>query len=448
MVRFLIRIVLAASVIGIALSAAGAQTETAADKPWSDRQDLSSDQDPFDGLKAGVRGDGSAQRNASDPARIKTEASVFLRDVHGRVNRNSRVNPDNRVYRLAQSDDVLETRFTATDSIDRDRQWRWLFKGYALAPNDRALSGPLRDKSRVDELFVDWKEEQWFASLGKRRINWGHAQGFNPVNVVVPLRDPLDPGRATEGQPMLWVSRHSGAQSLDLVATRNYSPSAASDQNRWGVKWGASGTQSDFALYYFDGERYRDRRRYERMLGGSFSANLFDGITSYLEAARFEKNYRNYYAASGEPSARDGSYAQIVAGSTFSLGGKRRVTLEYFRNNQGYSKTERLNYFGAADAQLASGADASIARQYRLTGMNRDYLLARYQDELRERYALDLNVLATQDRSYALRAQLAYAISDYYEVRVVLLRSRGSRDSEFGNNPMSSTLQLWFGANF
>ena len=446
--RSLLKACLTAGLVAALLGAAEAQVESPSDRFGSDPQAPLSDQDPFAVLKQRAADAGSIGREPNGEARIKTEGSVFLRSVRTGLNQDARVNPDNRLLRLTESDDVLETRFTASGTIDTSKQWRWLFKGYALVPNDRVTAGPLRDKSRVDELFVDGKGEQWFASLGKRRINWGHAQAFNPVNVVVPLRDPLDPGRATEGQPMLWVNRTSGAQSLDLVATRNYNPAAASDQNRWGIKWGVAGLKSDYALYYFDGEPYRDGRRYERMLGGSFSANLFDGITSYMEAGRFEKNYRNYYAASGEPSAKDGAYTQFVAGSTLSLGGKRRATLEYFRNNQGYSASERENYFRAVEARIASGADAPIAREYRVTGMNRDYLLARYQDEIRERYTLDLNALLARDRSYSLRAQVAYAITDYYEFRVVMMRNRGTRDSEFGNNPVSSALQLWFGANF
>lgn len=80
--------------------------------------------------------------------------------------------------------------------------------------------------------------------------------------------------------------------------------------------------------------------------------------------------------------------------------------------------------------------------------MNRDYLLLRYQDDWRERYTVDVSALAAADRSYSLRAQGNYAITDYYELRIVLLRNHGSHDSEFGNNAVSNALELWLGANF
>jgi len=439
--------VVTAGALIVAFGTAGATAQTPSPEAGPDTPTRG--EDPFAALgTAGSRGDTAHASAGAESARIKTEGSLYVRDVRMALNRSSRVNPDNRVLQLEDSSAVLETRLTATDPIDRAKQWRWLFKGYAPAPSDGALDGTPRDRARVDELFVDWKGEGWLASLGKRRINWGHAQAFNPVNVVVPLRNPLDPARETEGQPMLWVNRIDGAQSLDIVATRNYGGATASDQNRWGLKWSAARAQSDYALYYFDGAPYSDGRRYERMLGGSLSANLFPGLTSYLEAARFGHNYRNYYTDSGAILAKDDPDWRTVIGSTLSLGGKRRVTLEYFRNNQGYSETERLRYFRAADAQLAGGADPSIAREYRITGMNRDYLLARYQDEYRERTTLDFNALSARDRSYLLRAQAAYALTDYYEIRVVLLRSGGSNDSELGNYPVSGAVQLWLGANF
>lgn len=381
-------------------------------------------------------------------ARIKVEGSVFLKSVYNVLHQDSRINPGNRVMQLDKQRQIYETRLTLSQRIDEAQKWRWLFKGFASNASYIDQYGMTNQGGRVDELFVDRKSESWFVNLGKRRINWGHAQGFNPVNVVVPPRDPTNPSRETEGQPMLWVNKASDAGSVDVIATRNYDRNYASYQNRWGIKLSHAGAKSDYALYYFDGARYRDGRAYERMLGGSFSADVYPGITAYMEAAHFGDNYRSYYDANGANTAKNGAYWQAVAGSTLNLGGKRSIGVEYYRNDQGYSKAERLNYFQAADLQLASGQPSAIPRDYRVTGMNRDYLLIRYQDEWRERYTGELSVLAAADSSYSLRAQGNYAITDYYELRLVLLRNQGKRDSEFGNNPVRNALELWLGANF
>ncbi|MBI3525040.1 MAG: hypothetical protein HY066_11085 [Betaproteobacteria bacterium] len=383
-------------------------------------------------------------------ASIETQGSVYLGSIYDNVNPDSRINPGNQTQTFKKQRQALETRLTLSDRFDTQQQWRWLFKGYAAKARYRDSDGVLHDEARADELFVDWKGDAWFASLGKRRINWGHAQGFNPVNVVVPPRDPANPSRETEGQPMLWISRSSGAQAIDLIAARNKprGQPGAGDLNRWGLKWSIAAAKSDYALYYFDGAPYRDGRAYERMLGGSFSVDVFPGITAYMEAARFANNYRNYYTATGSSVANGGAYWQSVAGTSVSLGGKRRIIAEYFSNGQGYSKRQRLDYFRAVDGQLAGAAANLITRDFRLTGMNRDYLLINYQDEWRERFTVDISALAAQDRSTALRAQGSYALSDYYELKIVLLRNQGGRDTEFGNSPLSNTLEIWFGASF
>lgn len=423
-----------------ALLAASVRAESLPDKSTPFGND-----DPFAVL--GIK-DPATPNEILRATRIKVEGSLFLRSVYNNLNQDSRVNPGNRVMQLDKQSPVFETRLTASQHLDEAQQWRWLLKGFASNASYIDQYGMQNQGGRVDELFVDWKGADWFANLGKRRINWGHAQGFNPVNVVVPPRDPSNPGRETEGQPILWVNNVGSAGSVDVIATRNYDRNYASDQNRWGVKWGYTGAKSDYALYYFDGERYRDGRSYEQMLGASFSADAYPGVTAYMETARFGNNYRNRYDAGGAIIQNSGAYWQTVAGSTLNLGGKRNLVAEYFRNDQGYSAAERLNYFQAADLQLAGGLPTGIPRDYKLTGMNRDYLLVRYQDEWRERYTGEVSVLAAADRSYSLRAQGNYAISDYYELRLVLLQNRGERDSEFGNSPVSNALELSLGANF
>lgn len=215
-------------------------------------------------------------------ARIKTEGSLFLKSVSNDLNQDSRINPGNRVMQLDKQRQIFEALLTLSQYLGEAQQWRWLFKGFASNASYIDQYGMANQGGRVDELFVDRKGEGWFANLGKRRINWGHAQGFNPVNVVVPPRDPTNPSRETEGQPMLWVNKASGAGSVDVIATRNYKRDYASDQNRWGVKLSHAAAKSDYALYYFDGARYRDGRAYERMLGGSFSADVYPGITVYM----------------------------------------------------------------------------------------------------------------------------------------------------------------------
>ncbi len=377
----------------------------------------------------------------------QAQAAAFGKEFLADINSDSRINPGNRIRELKESIGVLETRMTLWDQLDEKQTWRWLFKGFASTSSYREADGSLRSDARIDELFTDWKEQEWFASLGKRRVNWGHARGFNPVNVVAPPRDPLNPGYETEGQPMIWLSR-SGLGTMDVVLTRNYDIDWSSDQNRYGIKWGVPGGESDYAVYYFDGARYKDGRAFERMLGASFSANVMPGLTLYMEAASFSRDYRNYYDAAGVVQRKGGPAFKGVVGSSIDLGGKSGVFIEYYRSDRGYTADERQNYFQAADARLAIVNDKVLLDDFVALSMDRNYLLASYTKEYREKYTLILSLLMAEDRSSSARIGGSYAPSDYYEVRSSYVRNAGNRNSEFGNNPFAGLLEIGLNASF
>ncbi|MBI5637764.1 MAG: hypothetical protein HZA03_07335 [Nitrospinae bacterium] len=413
-------------------------------------QDPFGQEDPFTVIE------GKPQVAAPDEARLKSpsrgpqaRAEVFIREFAASINDGSRINPDNRIMELKRNIGTAETRLTMSDHIDRRETVRWLFKGFAASGSYLAANGAQRQKeARVDELFADWKGDDLFASIGKRRVNWGHAQGFNPVNVIAPPRDPINPGYQTEGQPMAWGSHRTAWGSMDVILTRNFDADWNSNQNRWGLKWGGAGADTDYALYYFDGGNYADGRPYERMAGASFATVSVPGITLYMEAANFARNYRNYYAADGVARRKDDGYFQGVAGLSLGLGGRSGFFAEYFHNGQGYSAGERANYFRTADARLGNGFDPVITGDFVPLGMDRNYLLANFTKEFWEKYTFGFSSLLAGDGSSSTRAEIAYAVSDYYELRAVYLYNEGDSGSEFGNSPYKGLFEIGIKASF
>ena len=430
------------------LQMACAQTVTAPATPPAAQtpgQDPFGDGDPFEVVKRTAIPAAKTGNGAID---IKT--SLFLKLDANDVRSDANLNPDNRNLHLKQQQGIVEARTTASSTIDVQRQWRWLFKGFASSSDFRQGDGVIGNHLRTDELFVDWKGKDWFASLGKRRVNWGHAQGFNLVNVVAPARDPLNPDYETEGQPMLWLS-HSGSTTADLIYTRgNYrddgagsgSANLSGDKARWGWRWSVPKNDADMALYYFDGAAYADGRPFDRMLGASFSASVIPGLSLYGELARFSHNYRHYYDDNGQASTRDGASSKAVFGALLDLGEKSSLFAEAFYNGQGTNARERQNYWRAAaykDALL--GEFASLA-------MNRRYVLVGYKKEYREKYALNLNFLAAADRSTTLRVEGTYLLSDYFDLKAVFSHSSGPQDSEFRNNPFARQFELQLSTHF
>jgi hypothetical protein len=372
--------------------------------------------------------------------------SAFMHADSATLNEKSRLNPGNAVFQARDKGTYLETRFNASDTFGGDRQGKWQLKTYTTSSSTSPSVAGIH--SHVDELYVDWKAPNWFATLGKRRVNWGHALAFNPVNVIAPARNPLDPSFATEGQPLGWVS-FSGRTVLDLLVTQAAASNAYSgDRPRWGARWSLTGEEKDFALYAFDGGAYPDGRGFPRMLGASFSMNVMPGLTLYGELANFSKNYRRYYSPAGTVFGKAGSVTQAAAGSQLDLGGKSSAFAEVFLNGAGYSTQERASYLQALDLALASGSVGTTISDFVPLSLNRHYLLLGYKKEYREKYSGSINVLLARDGSFSNRFEAAYTVSDYVEVKASLSQDGGGRGTEFGNSPYRKLLQFQLIASF
>jgi hypothetical protein len=398
-------------------------------------------------------------------AQISTEVDLKFAGEGRPINEHSRLNPGNGLMNLGNGAADFEAHLTVSDYVNDRKSMRWLFKGYSFYSTDPDPQDNRGNLARVDELFADWKADNWFFSVGKRRINWGTAMAFNPVNVIVPPRDPLNPKLETEGQPVAWLSFNRRAVTTDLFFTRNYDGHWSSDLNRWGARLGVVVGDWDLSGYYFDGQPYhpqsqtggpQERRDYERMLGLSFSGNLLSGVTLYSELAGFNHNYRKTYDSSGSSRLNDKSYLQAVVGSYISLSpesflsffsGDASLTLEAYYNGGGYGQSEREYYFEALDLALRQGNPA-VLRDYRFAGMNRFYFLATYRNTFKERYTTELSGLFSQDGSFSLQPLVQYSLSDYYSVKAKATLNQGGTQTEFGNAPVSTVMEISLDINF
>ncbi len=402
----------------------------------------------------------------SASAQIATEVYLKFAGRWSLLDETSHLNPRNEILDLGKGAADVEARVTVSDYLNDGKSVRVLFKGYSFYSSDTDAGSNRRNLARVDELFADWKADNWFLSVGKRRINWGTAMAFNPVNVIVPPRDPLNPKLETEGQPVAWLSFNRSAVTTDLFFTRNYDKDWNSDLNRWGARVGVMIGDWDVSAYYFDGQAYRptaetaggvrDGRDYERMLALTLSGNLFAGVTLYSEIAEFSHSGRQYYGADRVGKLKDQSYVQAVVGSYIVLSpesflsffnGDASVTLELYFNGEGYTPSERNNYFEALD-QVLSGGNPAVLADYRFAGMNRFYVLASYRNTFKERYTTELTGLLSQDRSFSLQAQIQYNLSDYYTARAKFTHNQGGSQTEFGNAPVSDAVEFSFDVNF
>lgn len=383
------------------------------------------------------------------PAAEDRPSANISASLHGDVaalNNDSRLMDRGARPHIETEGTYLETRLSATGPLPLGERTRWFFRSYTISSQTSPSAQGLR--SRVDEAFADWKSDAGFLALGKRRVNWGHALAFNPVNVIAPPRNPQDPSFETEGQPMLWLGTGS-RPALDLVFTQgNTRQSYSGDRPRWGLRAGLPTPEADIALYAFDGGRLPDGKAFSRMLGASFSMNAWSGTTLYGEWARFSTNDRTYYAAGGSAYAKPSAYSQVVIGSQLDLGGRSNAFAEVFFNGAGYSARERSRYLQALDRDIANGAPQGLSKDFMPLSLNRLYALIGYRAEFREKFGGAAGLLGARDGSLSLRLDGSYAASDYVEFKLSYACDAGSRGTEFGNSVFRSVLQLQLSASY
>ncbi len=388
---------------------------------------------------------------AEETNKPMTEGSLKVKWFGRELNLEARSNPENEILDLKQNRQTVEATASVSDYLDDDQAWRWLFKVYGYQLYEREATSDVNN-NRIDELFVDWAGDDWFISLGKRRNSWGPALAFNPVNVVVPPRDPLSPDQQTEGQPMLFISFASDLIALDLIATRNYDRDWYGQYSRWGARLAVILDEMDFGFYYFDGEEDENEKPYSRMVGFSFSSNFLTDSTLYLEAASFSENERNYYDDNGVVFQKDETVTKAVLGSNTTIDGNTSLLIEIFHNSAGYSEEERKNYFKAVDSVIKPFFDITkvgIFSDHQFGEMNNNYLLISFRKtDILDQMGFTFQILGAEDGSSVTKFEGDYNISDYYKFTLTLSHYNGDENSEFGNSTIKSEIELGLSAAF
>ena len=380
------------------------------------------------------------------------EGRIDLNLIARGINNKARFNPDNEIMELNGTRQTVETLLSLSDYPDEERVWRWLLKvhGYRLFESE-SISTEDKDETRIDELFVDWSSENWFASLGKRRNSWGPALAFNPVNVVVPPRDPLRPDQQTEGQPLFLVNFSSDSIALDLLLTRDYDREWFGRYARWGGRFALILEGMDVAVYYFDGESDENDVAYNTMTGFSYSGNFLNDSVLYLELATFSRNTRNYYTESGSVVTRDENVGKGVIGSNTTLDGNTSLLVEVYHNTAGYSAEEREAYFNTVDSVVLPVPDYTrfgILDDFQFSEMNRNYLLVSYrQSDILDKLTLVIQLLGAEDGSSVSELECDYNLSDFYKLSVNTKYYGGDENSEFGNYYVKSELTIGISAS-
>lgn len=361
--------------------------------------------------------------------------SFELGPEYSQVNNKSGLNPSNNLN-LSDNTGELDVMFEISNTFEDNENIRWLLK----TMNSYYLESGNTQSNRVDEVFVDYNPGNWFISLGKRRINWGHASAFNSLNVVIPAQNPLNPTPVTEGLPMLWFQYGLENIYIDTIFTRNYDTDWNSDINQWGGSLNINWTYLDTSFYYFDGEKKDNGEVFSRLLGTSFSYDAGAGVVIYAELANFSENNRVYYNKFGSTEKDDGSFDQFVIGFNRTYGLNNSIYVEYFHTESGYTKQQRVNYFNAVDKSLSTANEEEVLSDFINFNMAKNYFSVGYEKLFLNNTVLELGIVYAIDNSYGLRLIGKHDYSDKTTFQVETSYKDGGSSSEFGNSYIKSTI--------
>lgn len=387
-----------------------------------------------------VATDISAESRSEDKEKqeIKIAAQIELGGAYYGINNDSRLNPNNSFYDLKETGQAAEIIFEASDRFGANSQGQWFIKTHNFFDSEFTSD----QYGRLDELFVDYQMENLYAQLGKRRINWGHAFAFNPVNVVVPPRDLLNPNQETEGRPMIWLQSGVGSWSADLIATRNYNSEFESDSSQWGARLTTVFGSTDMALYFFDGEDTIEGDDYPTLNGVSFSTDIGRGAVVFGEYARFDFNDRNYYDSQGMAYRVSDSYNEYVLGFNVRFGLENTVLFEYFHSSRGYTEEQRVNFFNAVENHTDGLPLELIQDGYLFAEMAKQYVVLGYEKIYKENYQLLVRSLVSEDESVYFGVIGNYQFTPNYSFEIEWLQSFGDENSEFGNSLRDTSFKL------
>lgn len=305
--------------------------------------------------------------------------------------------------------------------------------------------------------------ENFDITVGKKILKWGTGYAFNPTGVVEPQRSPSDPSdrlNQNEGRKLIAVNVFSGKSSLTLVYVNDV------QLESWKFRWG----EEDFALraytflngldlsgvlHYTKGDRLEAGTNWSYVLGDNLelhgellakrgSSSLYHKIIMLDNSEQIFTSdpYVPFFEHSGQ------IFYKLVVGGQYTFENGVNVAVEYYRNTEGLSKSEWIQWMkfvkfqnGIQQGTIAVPPELIEPSRYNLLwalrtlsprGTMRDYLFGR------EYYSIDgwsfefLQLMNAGDASVVLVPTVTYRISKFFSLYGRFTSFLGENESEYG----------------
>lgn len=379
------------------------------------------------------------------------------------------INPDN----------ILELEDTAL-FLEANTQFRlayledYLFKadiGYRLSPGSDAQSD--RDTHFItNEFFFDlYVAQSAYLRAGKKRESWGIGWTFSPIDNIIELpKNRLDPLESREGKYLAMLEVPVGDSSFSFVyfpqvefdltteAGQSGIPNKMTlDDGTIGVKGSFLPWDTDVSLIYYRTDKIPDLMK--NYYGITLTRYWLD-LGVYIDMEGHKGNdlefvqqnaMGQYYFPTGDElehakKADDDIYVNFALGANYTFSDDSKVTLEYFRNSEGYSDNDFDIFVDFAKHE---------AKIYRL--MHDEFSMLKLlkanqllDDRIRKNYlsfSFDRPntfddffphlgvILGLDDYSYLLNGAVTYNVREDTSISLDFKGYVGDSDTEFGMKP-------------
>lgn len=317
-------------------------------------------------------------------------------------------------------------------------------------------------KTTLFEALISIKPTLFFhIDAGKKRLRWGKGYAWNPVAFIDKPKDPNDPELALEGFTVIsldYTRSFKGAlKTLSLTSVLlpvfNHINTEFGDPKKlnFGGKIYFLFLDTDIDLMLLAGGGVSTR------YGFDFSRNITSNLEIHGEFACIPNFQKTYLNSNGQVYLDEYSSQSLLAGIRFLTKANTTIIMEYYRNGQGYTSEEMLDYYHfideaytsfslTGDEDLIHTASSPISLNYKTFGSMRDYLYLRIsqKEPFNIIYFIPslTSIVNLNDRSFSLSLELLYNPFTNMELRMRGTVLSGRQGSEFGERQNQFRIEL------
>ena len=404
-------------------------------------------------------------RNFEFDMRNYLSISGYYKDLK----KSADINPDN-ILELEDTALFLDanTQFSLTYLED------YLFKadvGYRWSPGSSAQSD--RDTHFItNEYFFDlYLAQLAYLRGGKKRETWGVGWTFSPIDNIIEFpKNKLDPSESKEGKYLAMTVVPLGNSSLSLV----YFPQVDFDlttetgqsgiPNKITLDDGTIGLRGSFLLWDTDVSPifYRTDKIPDLMKNyyGLTLTRYWLDLGAYVEMEghegndleRVQKNSEGVYSFPvGDDLVNlhkddDDIFVNFALGTNYTFSDDSKITLEYFRNNEGYNDNEFDEFVDSVKSEAKIYRDiheeSSMLKLLKANQLLEDRIRKNYLSFSFDRpntfddFFPHLGIiLGLDDYSALINGAITYNVRDDTSISLDARGYLGDSDTEFGMKP-------------